>query len=118
MMSEKVTNEFSKMEGNLKQILEENDSKFSFTIDGWTARNGKSFYGVTIHFIDKDWNYISLALDLIPSNGNHTGKDIADMFFNAIKRYKIENKVQGITLDNASANTVFIYSRTPSFNGK
>jgi len=32
-------NEYYKMKNNLKKILNENESKFSFTIDGWTAPN-------------------------------------------------------------------------------
>jgi len=38
-MKEKVMNEYYKMKNNLKKILNENESKFSFTIDGWTAPN-------------------------------------------------------------------------------
>lgn len=107
-MKEKVMNEYYKMKDNLKKILNENESKFSFAIDGWTAPNFESYYGITIHFIDNNWKFQSLALDFVPSNGKHTGKDIANIFFNSIKDYDIQKKVQGITLDNAAANTTFI----------
>ena len=107
-MREIVLNEHSKMQDKLTQILKNNNSKFSFAVDAWTAKNGSSFYGITIHFIDEKWNYRSLALDLVPSHGNHTGVDIASIFFGALRSYNIQNKVQGITLDNASANTSFI----------
>lgn len=108
IMKEKVINEYHKMKNNLKDILNKNESKFSFTIDGWTAPNFESYYGITIHFIDNNWKFQSLALDFIPSNGKHTGKDIANFFLNIIKDYDIQKKVQGITLDNAAANTTFI----------
>ena len=49
-----------------------------------------------------------VALDMVPSHGKHAGKDIAVIFFNTVKNYNIQEKVQGITLDNASANTSFI----------
>lgn len=81
---------------------------FSFTIDGWTAPNFESYYGVTIHFIDNNWKFQSLALDFVPSHGKHTGKNIANLFLNIIKDYGIQRKIQGITLDNAAANTTFI----------
>lgn len=83
------------MQSNLKEILQTNKSKFSFAVDGWTARNGQSFYGVTIHFIDNNWKYQSYALDFVPSNGQHTGKDIARIFFKSLESYGIEHKVQG-----------------------
>lgn len=70
------------MKDNLKKILNKNESKFSFTIDGWTAPNFKSYYRVTIHFIDNNWKFQSLALDFIPSNGKHTRKDIAFFKYN------------------------------------
>ena len=64
--------------------------------------------GITIHFIDENWEYHSLVLDLVPSNGKHAGTDIAALFFNILKEYGIQEKVQGITMDNASANTTFM----------
>lgn len=107
-MKEKVMNEYYKMKDNLKKILNENDCKFSFTIYGWTAPNFESYYGITIHFIDNNWKFQSLALHFVPLNGKHTGKDIANFFLNIIKDYGIQKKVQDITLDNAAANTTFI----------
>ena len=107
-MKQKLVCEFDKMQQNLKKILQSNASKFSFAIDAWSARNGKSYYGITIHFLDDNWNYHSSALDFVPSEGMHAGKDIANIFFHVLKEYGIQNKVQGITVDNASANTTFI----------
>jgi len=117
-MKEKIMNEYYKMKNNLKKILNENESKFSFTIDGWTAPNFESYYGVTIHFIDNNWKFQSLALDFVPSNGKHTGKDIANFFLNILKDYSIEKKVQGITLDNAAANTTFIQELSVLMNNE
>lgn len=47
-------------------------------------------------------------MDFVPSHGKHTGKDIAKIFFESVRSYGIENKIQGITVDNASANTKFM----------
>ena len=80
------------MQTNLSNILHNNDSKFSFAVDAWTAKNGRSYYGITIHFIDRKWRLQSVALDLLPSYGKHTGKDIAQLFYNSIKKYNAEKK--------------------------
>ena len=53
-MRDKLMAQFSIMKENLKDILQSNDSRFSFTLDAWTAKNGSSYYGITIHFINKD----------------------------------------------------------------
>jgi len=90
------------------QDLRDNTSKISFTVDGWTSINRKSYYGVTAHFIDKKWQFKSVILDFIPSNGKHTGRDIAQMFYTLLKSHGGLEKVQGITMDNASSNTTFM----------
>ena len=101
-------NQFLKIRQNLKDILEKNESKFSYTVDAWNAQNGSSYYAMTIHFINDDWNLVSTILDLVASKGRHTGKDIAQMFFKTWQDFNLVNKVQGITMDNAAANTTFI----------
>lgn len=83
-------------------------SKISFGVDGWRAPNFCSYYGVTAHFLDDEWNLISFALDLIPSEGQHAGLDIARLFLECVKFDGIQRKIGGISLDNASANTTFI----------
>lgn len=50
----------------------------------------------------------SLVLDFVASHGAHTGRDIANIFYTSLEKYGILNKIQGITVDNASANTKFI----------
>lgn len=92
----------------VKKIIQENSAKLSFTVDGWTSFNGRSYYGVTAHLIRDDWKIYSFALDFIPSRGEHSGKDMAEMFFKCLEEYGIQEKVQGITMDNASANTTFM----------
>lgn len=45
---------FSSMQKSVFKILKNNKSQFSFTNDGWTSVANKSFYGITIHFIDDE----------------------------------------------------------------
>ena len=70
-MSAIIDTEFKRMESNLRNILDKIESKFSFTVDAWSALNKKSYYGITIHFISDDWNLKSTTLDVIESNGKH-----------------------------------------------
>lgn len=90
----KVEENFEIMQKNLKTILNKNDSRISFTIDGWTSIANKSFYGITAHFIDDNWELQSVVLDFVPANGNHTGKDIASIFFSVLQKYELERKCE------------------------
>ncbi|KAL4130945.1 hypothetical protein QTP88_008313 [Uroleucon formosanum] len=49
-----------------------------------------------------------MVLDFIPSHGKHTGRDISNIFHKCLVEFNLEKKVQGITVDNASANTKFM----------
>jgi len=57
-----------------------NQTKISFTMDGWTAISNKSFYGITAYYIDYNWKIQSFVLDFIPAKGRHSGKEIAALF--------------------------------------
>ena len=73
-MSSVLVEEYLGMEAMVKEILKKNESLISFTIDGWSAKNLCSYYGVTASFINNDWNLIAFAIDLVPSRGEHSGK--------------------------------------------
>ncbi|CAK1603138.1 unnamed protein product [Parnassius mnemosyne] len=68
-----------------------------------------NYYGFTIHYVDKEWKYRCVVLDFIPSRGRYNGEDIATIFHECLLEYDIIDKIQGITVDNAIANTKFMY---------
>lgn len=105
-----VGQRYDELKIGVKELLNAKcSSKMSFTVDGWISIANKFFYGITVHYIDNEWNYKSMVLNFIPSHGQHTGKDIAQIFKKCLIEFNLENKVQGITVDNASANTTFMY---------
>ena len=46
----------------------------------------------------------SLTIFFVPADGKHTGRESAESFCKALDDYKLTDKVQGVTLDNAVAN--------------
>lgn len=92
----------------VKAVLQSVDSSISCTIDGWTSLANKSFYGITSHYVDQNFEHRSFVLDFIWSNGCHTGVYTAQFFFNVLLDFSIERKIRGITMDNVSSNTVFM----------
>ncbi|XP_066599993.1 uncharacterized protein [Prorops nasuta] len=103
-----IKHRFAELRGNLIQFFKKCKSKISFTINGWTSIANRSFYAITAHFIDENWNYQSIVLDFVPSHGRYTGKDIAQIFYQSVNDFGISEKIMGITVDNASANTTFM----------
>ncbi|CAI5458675.1 unnamed protein product [Closterium sp. Yama58-4] len=69
---------FSKLKVRLGAL----SSKISFTCDLWTAPNNEQFMAITAHWIDKNWEIY--------------------------KEWGLEEKVMGITVDNASNNEKFL----------
>jgi len=65
--------------------------------------------GVTAHFITDSWELESLELDFVELQ-SHTGKQIAKQFTACLKKFGLESKISGITVDNASNNNTFICS--------
>lgn len=108
--TQKETQErFEELQLNLKKGLQQHSSKMSLTIDGWTSIAGRSYYGITIHYIDNEWKYLSAVLDFIPSRVRHTGENIATIFHECLLEYDVIDKIQGIRVGNATANTKFMY---------
>lgn len=88
----------------LKAMLQNKVSKLALTMDGWTSISGRSYYGLTVHYINEEWENVALTLDFLPCHGNHTAEDIADLLLKCLEEYGIKEKVSGITMDNASVN--------------
>lgn len=87
---------FDSMRENLKGILDNIDSNLAFTIDAWWAMSKSSFYGITVHFLDGAWNLVSTISDVVPADGRQTGRDIAEIFHNAVEFYGLSGKISGI----------------------
>lgn len=102
-----VINKFEFMQTKVKSLLANNDSKISL-IDSWTSIANRSYYGITCHFIDTNWNLKSFVLDFKALSDQHTGREIAQIVYDTLKNYGIEKIIQGITTDNASANFKFV----------
>lgn len=74
----KVVERFKLMPNSVIKILRNNSSKIAFTIEGWTSVVDKSFYGITAHCIDNNFQLQSLVIDFTASNEYHMGRDIAE----------------------------------------
>ncbi|GES82328.1 zinc finger BED domain-containing protein RICESLEEPER 2-like [Rhizophagus clarus] len=92
----------------VKESFKNITGKISFTIDIWTSPSAKSFLSLTAHYIDDDWKLNNVLVDFIQIFGKHMGENIKNAFMLGINKLSIQNKIMGITTDNASNNLTFV----------
>jgi len=91
-----------------KLMLEENDSRFSFTTDCWTSPNNLGFLGITVHWVDKQFELQSMTLAFAPLKKSHCGTELARGFKVVLRDFGLLWKIMAITLDNAADNTTML----------
>lgn len=59
------------------------------TVDVWTDRRGRSFIGLTGHFLDLDYAPHALLLDFVRLKGPHTGENINHITVEVLDNLKV-----------------------------
>lgn len=77
----------------IQEKLQNISAKISFTFDGWTSKNQKSFLGVTAHWINENWDLKQVVLDFYHLEGSHSGENISKTLIKILKKYGILTKV-------------------------
>lgn len=109
----------SRLSGELIPALYENEKSklyselqssgaVSLTCDGWTSRATESFLTVICHFINKNWELCSKILQTDHFEGSHTGQKVGFELRTMMINWGISDKVEVITVDNASNMTVAV----------
>jgi hypothetical protein len=81
----RVSDDFYSRRIQLQAHLIKQPGKFSLTTDIWMACNMTSYLGITIHWIDVNWQMQTLLLDIIPLQDAHTAENITDVIYNILK---------------------------------
>ena len=95
-------NRRTKIASELHQI----EGQYSLTADMWTSMNQDAFLGITIHYINSNWNLCNFLLDIIPFTTRHTGENIAREIIRVLDEFNISGKIIALTTDNESAMVV------------
>ena len=99
---------FSKRKENIQAELNSFTTKVALTTDIWLSRyNNESFLGITMHYINNDWETKKCLLDFIPAGGSHTATSILNKIINLLQDFGIANRVISITTDNGSNMLAF-----------
>ncbi|XP_060880997.1 uncharacterized protein LOC132952656 [Metopolophium dirhodum] len=84
-------------------IIISGDHCISLTTDCWSSRSIESYYTVTAHGIDSNWNLISLVLCTSSvMTERHTGENLKNKLVETLHHWDMMNKTVSIAHDNAA----------------
>lgn len=81
-------------------FLQATQGQISLTFDTWTSDSGHPYLSVTGHYITapasnpQEWELRSDQLAFTLLEGHHSGANIAQVLFQIIDKYGIQNKVK------------------------
>ena len=84
------------------------------TIDIWSSRQMRSFFGMTGHFITTGWKMQSIMLSCDRISGSHTGEKILQCYDEVVAEFGLSSKVEHIVTDSA-ANMRKAFISLPGF---
>ena len=69
------------------------ESKVSLTLDCWTSSNQWAFICIIMTYVTDDWELEEVILDFREIVGEHSGENLAEVVWQTIAAYGLENKV-------------------------
>ncbi|XP_024131523.1 zinc finger BED domain-containing protein 1 [Oryzias melastigma] len=109
-----VTEKISEMYEVEKKIksgrIEKSSDCVSITGERWSSAGDSSFLGVSVHFIDGDWNLNSFLLTVMTTETSH---ECADQLLTVVKDWRIENHISTISTETAADARALPYEHMP-----
>lgn len=94
---------FRSMKEEVKAYLAQVSSKFSITVDFWTSFEQIFYMSVTCQWIDENWCFQKVLLDICRIPSPYGSKEIHHYLVKVLKVYNIENRVLSCTHDNSQS---------------
>ncbi|XP_028763636.1 uncharacterized protein LOC114721911 isoform X1 [Neltuma alba] len=94
---------FRSMKEEVKAFLAQVSSKFSITVDFWTSFDQIFYMSVTCQWIDENWCFRKVLLDICRIPSPHGSTEIYHSLIKVLKLYNIENRVLSCTHDNSQS---------------
>ena len=79
-------------QNKIKQILDDTNH-ISITVDVWTDRRGRSFIGITGHFLDENFVSQALLLNFVRLKGSHTAENIRHVTQEILENLKVKKYI-------------------------
>lgn len=88
-----------------KQMLD--GQHFALTSDHWTSNASTTFLAITCHFINEDWELVSLTLSCSEHAGRTTAKDCEREIKAALSKYELDlNNAVALVTDTENTMTL------------
>ena len=84
----------------LQQLIKNEASSISLTIDLWTAKNHQGYLGITCSFLDQKFELREITLDVAYVKYPHTAEYVLDALEDILARWKIQDLVFTVTTNN------------------
>ncbi len=99
-LQQQILNRFANHRSLVADELGRFSTKVSLTADVWTSITNQAYLGVTVHYIDDEWNMQHYLLDLIHFEHHHTGTRTKEKLLQLIDEMNLNGKVLSLTTDN------------------
>src|SRR6266542_6575029 len=99
-LQQQILNRFANHHSLVADKLERLSTKVSLTADVWTSITNQAYLGVTVHYIDDEWNIQHYLLDLIHFEHHHTGTRTKEKLLQLIDKMNLNGKVLSLTTNN------------------
>jgi hAT family C-terminal dimerisation region/Domain of unknown function (DUF4413) len=103
-----IRGRFKREKARVRGVLQDVPGRLSFAVDAWSSRNAHAFLGITVHWIDAEWQLHHQLLDIPPLDGPHSGENLCHTFVGACRGFDVLPKLLAITTDNTSNNDTFL----------
>jgi len=78
--------------------------KVSIALDCWTSPNGLGIMAVLCYYVTDDWKLVEKLISFETLAGKHSGKSMANIVVQALKKYGLTGRLLAATADNAHPN--------------
>ncbi|GBC14125.2 ribonuclease H-like protein [Rhizophagus irregularis DAOM 181602=DAOM 197198] len=94
----------------LRRDLTENfkNAKERFRQELQTSKNQIPFLGISVHWINENWELKCTTLDFCILSGPHTGINLSSKFLESLEDFGIATKILAVACDNASNMDVML----------
>lgn len=109
---------FRSMREDVRASLEQVSSKVSITVDFWTSYEQIFYMSVTCHWIDENWCFQKVLLDICHIPYPCGSNEIYHSLIKVLKMYNIESKVLSCTHDNSQTAMHACHSLKEDLDGQ
>jgi zinc finger BED domain-containing protein 1 (E3 SUMO-protein ligase ZBED1) len=107
IIGQEITNTYQNKKVEIQSILtyhRDNGTKFILYIDCWTSKSQHAFLGISIHFINSQWQQESFLLALADLRRRHKGIYLYKTLNKVLTEFGIGQSILAVIRDNASNN--------------